>query len=238
MDRAQGIWRARTVEDLGFDSLFITDHLLVGKRFYSVNWLESMKALGRSRRVTELAGSGRLCHAPAQPVLLAKELATLQFLSDNRMISAPASAGMRVRAVGVTSRSAASGPTNANIMLPLLWRDRDLHGRYYSVDGVFVEPRTGQRPASWVGGVAARQPGESPDLPSSSSRSRRGRCAAGGWIPPTARPGRHRDWNELQGASASTGRTRTSCRSPTKLHLVLTNDPERLARSSIARSSR
>ena len=40
-ERARGIKEfARTVEDLGFDSLFITDHLLVGKRFYSVNWLE------------------------------------------------------------------------------------------------------------------------------------------------------------------------------------------------------
>ena len=44
-ERARGIKAfARTVEDLGFDSLFITDHLLVGKRFYSVNWLEPLLA--------------------------------------------------------------------------------------------------------------------------------------------------------------------------------------------------
>src|SRR3954462_644968 len=42
-DRARGIKAfARTVEELGFDSLFITDHLLVGKRFYSVNLLEAL----------------------------------------------------------------------------------------------------------------------------------------------------------------------------------------------------
>ena len=37
-ERARGIKAfARTVEDLGFDSLFITDHLLAAKRFYSAS---------------------------------------------------------------------------------------------------------------------------------------------------------------------------------------------------------
>src|SRR3954469_22593995 len=85
-ERARGTKEfARTVEDLGFDSLFITDHLLVGKRFYSVNWLEPLLALGVAAGV---AGSGRLGTSililPLRnPVLLAKELATLQFLSEN-----------------------------------------------------------------------------------------------------------------------------------------------------------
>ena len=38
-DRARGIKQfARAVEDLGFDSLFITDHLLAAKRFYAVSF--------------------------------------------------------------------------------------------------------------------------------------------------------------------------------------------------------
>src|SRR5689334_24787067 len=52
-ERARGIRRfAQTVEDLGFDSLFITDHLLVGKRFYSVNWLEPILSLAVAAGVT------------------------------------------------------------------------------------------------------------------------------------------------------------------------------------------
>ena len=36
-DRARGIVDfARQVEDYGFDSIFITDHLLAAKQFYSV----------------------------------------------------------------------------------------------------------------------------------------------------------------------------------------------------------
>ena len=45
-ERARGIKEfARAVEDLGFDSLFITDHLLAAKRFYSVDLLEPLPAL-------------------------------------------------------------------------------------------------------------------------------------------------------------------------------------------------
>ena len=45
-ERAAGIKAfAREVEDLGFDSLFITDHLLAARRFYSVNWLEPLTTL-------------------------------------------------------------------------------------------------------------------------------------------------------------------------------------------------
>src|SRR2546428_3915501 len=88
-ERARGIKEfARTVEDLGFDSLFITDHLLAAKRFYSVNWLEPLTALGVAAGVTERVrlGTSILIMPLRNPVLLAKELATLQFLSENRLI--------------------------------------------------------------------------------------------------------------------------------------------------------
>ena len=50
-DRARGIKAfAREVEELGFDSLFITDHLLAAKRFYSVSFLEPLVGAGRRRR--------------------------------------------------------------------------------------------------------------------------------------------------------------------------------------------
>ena len=50
-ERARGIKAfAREVEELGFDSLFITDHLLAAKRFYSVSFLEPLAGAGRRRR--------------------------------------------------------------------------------------------------------------------------------------------------------------------------------------------
>src|SRR3970282_2992470 len=88
-ERARGIKTfARTVEDLGFDSLFITDHLLAATRVYSVNWLEALMALGVAAGVTERVrlGTSILIMPLRNPVILAKELATLQFLSENRML--------------------------------------------------------------------------------------------------------------------------------------------------------
>ena len=125
-ERARGIKQfARTVEDLGFDSLFITDHLLVGKRFYSVNWLEPLLALGVAAGVTERVrlGTSVLVMPLRNPVLLAKELATLQFLSDNRVILG-AGVGWNdaeYEAVGVhKSERGRRTDEMLDIMLPLL----------------------------------------------------------------------------------------------------------------------
>ena len=69
-ERARGIKAfARQVEELGFDSLFITDHLLAARRFYSVNWLEPLID-ARGRRRGDGAGAARDVdpdHAAAQP---------------------------------------------------------------------------------------------------------------------------------------------------------------------------
>ena len=53
-----------------------------------------------------------------------------------------------------------------DIMLPLLDGETvTYHGRYYSVDDVFIEPRTGVRPALWVGGGSQLANPKSPDVP-------------------------------------------------------------------------
>src|ERR687895_2015564 len=88
-DRARGIREfARAVEDLGFDSLFVTEHLLAAKRFYSVSFLEPLAALAVAAGATERVrlGTSILIMPLRDPVILAKEYATLQFLSNNRFI--------------------------------------------------------------------------------------------------------------------------------------------------------
>jgi probable F420-dependent oxidoreductase len=87
-ERARGIKTfARRVEELGFDSLFITDHLLAAKRFYSVNWLEPLISLAVAAGATERVrlGTSILIMPLRNPVILAKELATLDVLSGGRV---------------------------------------------------------------------------------------------------------------------------------------------------------
>ena len=158
-ERARGIKTfAHAVEELGFDSLFITDHLLAARRFYSVNWLEPLTSLAVAAGATERVrlGTSILIMPLRNPVILAKELATLQFLSDNRVILG-AGVGWNdaeYAAVGVNkSERGRRTDEMLDIMMPLLEGETvSYHGRYYSVDEVFIEPRTTQRPLLWIGG--------------------------------------------------------------------------------------
>ena len=88
-ERARGILDfAREVENAGFDSIFITDHLFAAKQFYSVSFLEPLTALSLVAGVTERVklGTSVMVMPIREPVLLAKQLATMQFLSNNRVV--------------------------------------------------------------------------------------------------------------------------------------------------------
>ena len=129
-ERARGIKTfARRVEELGFDSLFVTDHLLAARRFYSVNWLEPLTALAVAAGATERVrlGTSILIMPLRNPVLLAKELATLQFLSDDRVILG-AGVGWNdaeYEAVGVhKSERGKRTDEMLDIMMPLLEGER------------------------------------------------------------------------------------------------------------------
>src|SRR4030088_102706 len=75
-------------EELGFDSLFITDHLLTASRFYRVRWTEPMMTLSHVAAVTSVVklGTSVLVLPTRQPVVLAKEIAPPQPLSGARFI--------------------------------------------------------------------------------------------------------------------------------------------------------
>src|SRR6202795_3790290 len=171
-ERARGIKAfARTVEDLGFDSLFITDHLVADRRFYSVSFLEPLAALAMAAGVTERVrlGTSILIMPLRNPVLLAKELATLQFLSENRVILGAGVGWNDAEYDAVGVRKSERGKRTdemLDIMIPLLEGETVTYrGRYYSVDDLFIEPTASQRPESWIGGGSQLADPKSPDLP-------------------------------------------------------------------------
>ena len=235
-ERARGIKAfARRVEDLGFDSLFITDHLLAARRFYSVNWLEPLTTLAVAAGATERVrlGTSILIMPLRNPVLLAKELATLQFLSENRVILG-AGVGWNeaeYEAVGVhKSERGKRTDEMLDIMMPLLEGERVTYeGRYYAVDDVFIEPRTTQRPLVWIGGGSQLADPKSPDLPRFVESVKARTVKADGWIPrPTCPPQDiARDWDELQVAMRESGKHPEDCLVAHEnfLHLVMTDNP-------------
>ena len=235
-ERARGIKEfARTVEDLGFDSLFVTDHLLAAKRFYSVSFLEPLSALAVAAGVTERVrlGTSILIMPLRNPVILAKELATLQFLSENRLILG-AGVGwneFEYAAVGVhKSERGKRTDEMLDIMIPLLEGETVTYrGTYYSVDDLFIEPRSSQRPEIWVGGGSQLADPKSPDLPKFVDSVKARVLRTDGWIPrPTCPPNEiARDWEELQAYYRQHGRDPDECvvAHENFVHVVLTNDP-------------
>jgi len=235
-ERARGIKAfAREVEDLGFDSLFITDHLFAAKRFYSVSFLEPLTALAVAAGVTERVrlGTSILILPLRNPVILAKELATLQFLSEERVILG---AGIgwndyEYDAVGV--RKAERGKRTdemLDIMIPLLEGETvTYHGQFYSVDDVVIEPKASRRPEIWIGGGSQLADPKSPDLPRFVEAVKARTMRTDGWIPrPTCPPDDiARDWVELQAYYREHGRDPHECfvAHENFVHVVLTNDP-------------
>src|SRR5262249_8603934 len=79
---------AARAEELGFDSLWITDHLLTARRFYRVGWTEPLMTLSHVASLTSRIplATSILVLPPHNPVMLAKEIATLQPLSGGRFV--------------------------------------------------------------------------------------------------------------------------------------------------------
>jgi alkanesulfonate monooxygenase len=214
-ERARGLIDfAREVEDTGFDSIFITDHLLAARQFYSVSFLEPFTALSLVAGVTERVklGTSVLVMPIREPVLMAKQLATMQFLSNDRFVLG---AGIgwyppEYAATGVKkSERGARTDEILEIVIALLEGETvSYQGQFYSLEDVLIEPRSRRRPDVWIGGGSQLADPGSPDLPRIVEPVKRRILASEGWIPrPTCPPPDiARDWDELQAYFRENGR--------------------------------
>lgn len=237
-ERARGIIDfARRVEDLGFESIFITDHLFAAKQFYSVNFLEPISALSLVAGVTERVklGTSVMVLPIREPVLLAKQLATLHFLSAGRVILG---AGIgwyppEYAATGVEkSERGARTDEILDIIMPALEGGTVTYdGQFYSIRDVEIEPRLTKRPDVWIGGGSQLADPGSPDLPRFVEAVKQRVLRSEGWIPrPTSPPEDiARDWEELQGYLRDHGRDPSvlTVAHENFLHLVLTHDRDK-----------
>lgn len=234
-ERARGIKDfARHVEDLGFESIFITDHLFAAKQFYSVNFLEPISALSVAAGVTSRVklGTSVMVLPIREPVLLAKQLATLHFLSEGRAVLG---AGIgwyppEYAATGVKkSERGARTDEILDIIIPALeGKSVTYEGRFYQIQDVEIEPRLPERPEIWIGGGSQLADPGSPDLPRFVDAVKQRILRTEGWIPrPTCPPEDiARDWEELQAYLRENGRDPSTLTVAHEnfMHLVLTQD--------------
>lgn len=248
-ERARGIKTfAQEVERLGFDSIFITDHVITARHFYNVGWLDSLTTLAFVASITERVrlGTSILIAPLRHPVVLAKQIATLEHLSNERYIIGVGVGWYEPEfaAVGVTKRE--RGERTDEILeivrLLLTGEDRTFTGKHYAIDGVSIDPRPPRMPPVWIGGGSQLANERSPEAPRF-ARSVMARVArADGWIArPTSPPDQIADdWRGLSSYLARHGRRPEEIvvAHENFLHLVDSDDRQKVVREQHAAFAR
>lgn len=184
-DRASAFFEfIEECDRLGIDSLWFPDRVVGSARILEP--VVVMAALAAKSKKMKF-GTNALVLSVRHPVVLAKELATLDFLSNGRVLL---SVGLgqedplEYQAVGVEKQERGRRTDEAILVLRSLWSERkaSFQGRYYSFQGVSIEPRPIQKggPPIWIGGrseAALKRAGRLGDgwLPSSITPEESGR---------------------------------------------------------------
>jgi probable F420-dependent oxidoreductase len=143
-------------EALGIDSIWISDRIVA-----STLSLESMTVLAaiaaRTKRMK--FGNSVLALPLRHPTVLAKEIATIDFLSGGRMLPA---VGLgtnnpgEYEACGVSMKERAGRTDEAIALMRRLWTEDNVthKGRYYQTTEATIEPKPAQKPCPpiWIGG--------------------------------------------------------------------------------------
>jgi probable F420-dependent oxidoreductase len=227
---------ARHAEELGFDSLFATDHLLHGSVFYGTPWLDPIVSLAHAAAVTSRValGTSILVMPTRHPLVLAKELATLQALSGDRFILGIGTGWdeREFEAVGVRKAERGARTDEAvEVVRRLLAGERiSYEGRFFSpMHNVEIGPAMPRSLTVWAAGGGQMPHAASPESPAMAPNVLRRIVESSGWIArPTALPEQiERDLAEIWVALAERGRDPSTFTIAHEnfLHLVPTDDP-------------
>ncbi len=244
-ERARGLLDfARRVEDLGFDSIFITDHVIAARHFYSVSWLDPLTTLSFVAAVTRRVrlGTSILILPLRNPVILAKEIANLEYLSGNRYIIGAGVGwyGPEFEACGThKSERGRRSDEVLDILRGLLSEPGfSYRGDFFTLDDVTIEPRPPRLPPIWVAGGSQLRSEKSPEPPVFAASVMERVRNADGWIArPTSPPDQiAEDWLLLQAYLRARGSDpdRITVAHENFLHLVMSSDRERVLREQHA----
>jgi probable F420-dependent oxidoreductase len=173
---------ARIAEDTGFDSVMISEHVVLGRdasdkgvmgnpRDYAMPgnqdplmpWPNSLMIFSAIASVTtrvRLVGAAVI--APLRhPLLLARELGTLDLLSEGRLVVQPNVSWSRdeYAALGVPFKERGKILDEQLEVMDLVWRTSPAtyHGRYFDFEDIYLEPKAYRPdgPRLWFGGQKA-----------------------------------------------------------------------------------
>jgi len=186
---------ARRAEELGFDSLWATDHLLHGSVFYAMPWLDPIVALTYAAAATSRIGLGTsiLVMPTRNPVVLAKEIASLQAISGERFVLGAGTGwdGREFDAVGASKGERGARTDEAlELVRRLVVGERvSAEGRFHRLHDVQIGPPTREPLRVWVAGGRQMAHEASPEPPAMAPTVLARIARADGWIArPTALP--------------------------------------------------
>lgn len=156
----------RLAETWGYDSIWVTDHLVGTRAYegvYGAHWMEALTSLSHIAALTSTIrlGTGVLVLPYRDPVLAAKMLSTIDVLSGGRLDIGVGAGWSRTEftALGVGDRYENRGQVSdeaLEVMLSCLRAGTPEHqGPTFSVRHIEIQPPTIQRPHPpvWVGGT-------------------------------------------------------------------------------------
>jgi probable F420-dependent oxidoreductase len=213
-------------EELGFESAWVLEQPIG-----TVATLEPVTLLAHAAAVTRRIrlGTAVILLPLRIPVVLAKELATVDQLSEGRLVVGLALGGERerYRVFGLSPEGRVRRFEEAVRLLKLLWSEASVtfHGEFWQLDEVAVEPKPVQRPHPpvWFGGgtpAAVRRAARMADgwIGAGSSSTEEFRVA----------------WTVLQESLEAEGRDPSAFGVAKRVYVAVDSDPKRV-RSRLAR---
>jgi probable F420-dependent oxidoreductase len=178
----------RQVDSLPFEDIWVIDHLLEAPAVYGVSWLDPLTTLTFAAGVTERVGLGTaaLILPLRHPVLLAKEIATLDLLTQGRFILGIATGWdpkeFEVMDVPLGQRGRRTDEA-LDLLTRLLSEDAvSFNGSFWRVDDVTIYPKVASAPPLWVAGGSLGHAPETPDKPYIAAGVLRRILSADGWM--------------------------------------------------------
>ena len=154
---------ARKAEELGFDALFVNDHVIVDDSPRSEPWrnvYDPLMALSYVAACTSgiMLGTSVLIMPYRNPIVTAKMLATLDQMSGGRAIAGIGAGWSEAEynALGVPFRERGARTDEYLRLWKACWEPgpTTFHGRFFSFDNMHVNPKPLRQPHPpiWIGG--------------------------------------------------------------------------------------
>lgn len=158
---------AKEAEDMGYDSLWVTDHILLPKQYherFGVEMLEMVPVLGYLAAVTRRVrlGTSVIILAHRNPIFMAKALATVDVLSGGRLIVGAAAGWCKeeFEFLGIPFEQRGDISDETLRIFKVLWTEDDpqFEGKFWRFSNTRAEPKPIQKPHPpiWVGGNSRR----------------------------------------------------------------------------------